>query len=42
MYAIDQMKVVFPDEDTAKLGELDVLNQIVDGKLVPYTLPGST
>ncbi|GAU39437.1 hypothetical protein TSUD_290030 [Trifolium subterraneum] len=32
-FAIDQIKVVFPDLDTIKLGELDSLNQIVDGKL---------
>ncbi|GAU44933.1 hypothetical protein TSUD_400610 [Trifolium subterraneum] len=40
-FAVDQMKVVYPDVDAAKLGGLDSLNQIVDGKLVPYTSPGS-
>ncbi|MCI78189.1 hypothetical protein A2U01_0099459 [Trifolium medium] len=30
------MKIVFPDLDESKLGELDALNRIVDGKLVPF------
>ncbi|MCI67004.1 hypothetical protein A2U01_0088262, partial [Trifolium medium] len=34
-FAIEQLKIVFPDLDEAKLGELDALNRIVDGKLVP-------
>ncbi|GAU43837.1 hypothetical protein TSUD_371160 [Trifolium subterraneum] len=41
-YAVEQMKVIFPEVEPAKLDELDALNQIVDGKLVPYTLPGYT
>ncbi|MCI79389.1 hypothetical protein A2U01_0100660 [Trifolium medium] len=35
-FAIEQLKVVFPDLDEAKLGKLDALNWIVDGKLVPF------
>ncbi|MCI73620.1 hypothetical protein A2U01_0094884, partial [Trifolium medium] len=35
-FAIEQLKVVFPDLDEAKLGELDALNKIVDGKRVPF------
>ncbi|MCI72635.1 hypothetical protein A2U01_0093898, partial [Trifolium medium] len=35
-FAIEQLKIVFPDLDGAKLGELDALNRIVDGKLVPF------
>ncbi|MCI49363.1 hypothetical protein A2U01_0070607, partial [Trifolium medium] len=35
-FAIEQLKIVFPDLDEAKLGELDALNKIVDGKLVPF------
>ncbi|MCI82510.1 hypothetical protein A2U01_0103784, partial [Trifolium medium] len=35
-FSIEQLKVVFPDLDEAKLGELDALNRIVDGKLVPF------
>ncbi|MCI85758.1 hypothetical protein A2U01_0107037, partial [Trifolium medium] len=33
---LEQLKIVFPDLDEAKLGELDGLNKIVDGKLVPF------
>ncbi|MCI74542.1 hypothetical protein A2U01_0095806, partial [Trifolium medium] len=35
-FAIEQLNVVFPDLDEAKLGELDALNKILDGKLVPF------
>ncbi|MCI51512.1 hypothetical protein A2U01_0072756, partial [Trifolium medium] len=35
-FALEQLKIVFPDLDEAKLGELDALNRIVDGKLVPF------
>ncbi|GAU48989.1 hypothetical protein TSUD_406740 [Trifolium subterraneum] len=35
-FALDQVKVVFPNVDAIKLGELDFVNQIVDGKIVPY------
>ncbi|MCI75821.1 hypothetical protein A2U01_0097090 [Trifolium medium] len=36
------MKIVFPDLDEAKLGELDALNKIVDGKLVPFVHADAT
>ncbi|MCI74729.1 hypothetical protein A2U01_0095993 [Trifolium medium] len=36
------MKIVFPDLDEAKLGELDALNMIVDGKLVPFAPTNAT
>ncbi|MCI96496.1 hypothetical protein A2U01_0117796, partial [Trifolium medium] len=32
-FALEQLKIVFPNLDEAKLGELDALNKIVDGKL---------
>ncbi|MCI29674.1 hypothetical protein A2U01_0050883, partial [Trifolium medium] len=35
-FALEQLKIVFPDLDESKLGGLDTLNKIVDGKLVPY------
>ncbi|MCI98240.1 hypothetical protein A2U01_0119543, partial [Trifolium medium] len=35
-FALEQLKIVFPDLDEVKLGELDALNKIVDGKLVPF------
>ncbi|MCI68553.1 hypothetical protein A2U01_0089814, partial [Trifolium medium] len=35
-FAIEQLKIVFLNLDEAKLGELDALNRIVDGKLVPF------
>ncbi|MCH84902.1 hypothetical protein A2U01_0005739, partial [Trifolium medium] len=35
-FALEQLKIVFPDLDESKLGELDALNKIVDGKLVPF------
>ncbi|MCH80223.1 hypothetical protein A2U01_0000988 [Trifolium medium] len=38
-YALEQVKLIFPDLDEKRLGEADALNQIVDGKLVPFTLP---
>ncbi|GAU43399.1 hypothetical protein TSUD_254820 [Trifolium subterraneum] len=40
-FALEQVKVVFPDVDTIKLGELDSVNQIVDGKIVLYVPPPS-
>ncbi|MCI56276.1 hypothetical protein A2U01_0077527, partial [Trifolium medium] len=36
-FALEQLKIVFPDLDESKLGELDTLNKIVDGKLVPFS-----
>ncbi|GAU40789.1 hypothetical protein TSUD_348860 [Trifolium subterraneum] len=36
-----EVKVVFPDVDAVKLGELDSVNQIVDGKIVVYVPPAS-
>jgi hypothetical protein len=35
-YALDQVKVLFPDIDHARLGEADAMLKIDDGKLVPY------
>ncbi|MCI75822.1 hypothetical protein A2U01_0097091 [Trifolium medium] len=35
--ALEQLKIVFPDIDESKLGELDALNKIVDGKLVLFS-----
>ncbi|GAU22818.1 hypothetical protein TSUD_142590 [Trifolium subterraneum] len=35
-FALDQVKVAFPDVDVVKLGELDSVNQIVDGNIVAY------
>ncbi|GAU30211.1 hypothetical protein TSUD_67630 [Trifolium subterraneum] len=40
-FALEQVKVAFPDVDVVKLGELDSINQIVEGKIVPYVLPPS-
>ncbi|MCI58854.1 hypothetical protein A2U01_0080109, partial [Trifolium medium] len=37
-YALEQVKLIFPDLDEKRLSEADALNQIVDGKLVPFTL----
>ncbi|MCI44156.1 hypothetical protein A2U01_0065395, partial [Trifolium medium] len=36
-FALEQLKIVFPDIDESKLDELDALNKIVDGKLVPFS-----
>jgi hypothetical protein len=36
-YALDQVKVLFPDIDQARLGEADAMLKIDGGKLVPYT-----
>ncbi|MCI87871.1 hypothetical protein A2U01_0109156, partial [Trifolium medium] len=36
-FALEQMRIVFPEIDAAKLGEMDSTHTIVDGKLVPYT-----
>ncbi|MCI04818.1 hypothetical protein A2U01_0025866, partial [Trifolium medium] len=41
-FALEQLKIVFPDLDEAKLGELDALNKIVDGKLVPFAPTDAT
>ncbi|MCI98211.1 hypothetical protein A2U01_0119514, partial [Trifolium medium] len=41
-FAIEQLKIIFPDLDEAKLGELDALNRIVDGKLVPFVPTSAT
>ncbi|MCH97723.1 hypothetical protein A2U01_0018719, partial [Trifolium medium] len=38
-YALEQVKVLFPDIDGERLGEADALNKIEDGKLVPYVPP---
>ncbi|MCI70880.1 hypothetical protein A2U01_0092143, partial [Trifolium medium] len=38
-YALEQVRIIFPDLDTERLGKADALNQIVDGRLVPFTLP---
>ncbi|MCI29425.1 hypothetical protein A2U01_0050634, partial [Trifolium medium] len=38
-YALEQVKVIFPDIDENRLGEADVLMKIEDGKLVPFSLP---
>ncbi|MCI70200.1 hypothetical protein A2U01_0091463, partial [Trifolium medium] len=35
-FTLEQLRIVFPDLDKAKLGESDDLNKIVDGKLVPF------
>ncbi|MCI89424.1 hypothetical protein A2U01_0110713, partial [Trifolium medium] len=35
-FALEQLKIAFPDLDESKLSELDALNRIVDGKLVPF------
>ncbi|GAU33134.1 hypothetical protein TSUD_363350 [Trifolium subterraneum] len=40
-FALEQVKVVFPDVDAIKLGELDSVNQIVEAKIVPYVAPPS-
>ncbi|XP_045791856.1 intracellular protein transport protein USO1-like [Trifolium pratense] len=38
-FAIEQVKLLFPDLDAERLGEADAMKQIVDGKLVPYVPP---
>ncbi|MCI52913.1 hypothetical protein A2U01_0074159, partial [Trifolium medium] len=38
-YALEQMKVLFPDIDEERLAEADTLKKIKDGKLVPYSFP---
>ncbi|PNX64867.1 hypothetical protein L195_g054242, partial [Trifolium pratense] len=38
-FAIEQVKLLFPDLDAGRLGEADAMKQIVDGKLVPYVPP---
>ncbi|MCI51096.1 hypothetical protein A2U01_0072340, partial [Trifolium medium] len=35
-FALEQLKIVFPGLDESKLGKLDALNKIVDGKLVRF------
>ncbi|PNX54613.1 hypothetical protein L195_g048233, partial [Trifolium pratense] len=38
-FAVEQIKLLFPDLDAKRLGEADAMNQIIDGKLVPYAPP---
>ncbi|MCI40791.1 hypothetical protein A2U01_0062024 [Trifolium medium] len=38
-YALEQVKVIFPNIDEKHLGEPNTLMKIEDWKLVPYTLP---
>ncbi|XP_045819183.1 ankycorbin-like [Trifolium pratense] len=38
-YALEQVKLLFPDLDAKRLAEADAMNQIIDGKLVPYVPP---
>ncbi|MCH98401.1 hypothetical protein A2U01_0019403, partial [Trifolium medium] len=38
-FALEQVKILFPDLDAECLGEADAMKKIVDGKLVPYVLP---
>ncbi|CAJ2665140.1 unnamed protein product [Trifolium pratense] len=38
-YALEQVKLLFPDLDAKRLAETDAMNQIIDGKLVPYVPP---
>ncbi|GAU32750.1 hypothetical protein TSUD_323180 [Trifolium subterraneum] len=40
-FSLDQVKVAFPDVGAVKLGELDYVNQIVDGNIVAYMPPSS-
>ncbi|MCI88284.1 hypothetical protein A2U01_0109570, partial [Trifolium medium] len=35
-YALEQVKVLFPEIDEGRLGEADALKKIEDGKLVAY------
>ncbi|MCI36656.1 hypothetical protein A2U01_0057879, partial [Trifolium medium] len=35
-FALEQLKIAFHDLDESKLGELDALSKIIDGKLVPF------
>lgn len=35
-FALEQVKVLFPDIDAARLGEADALSKIVNGALVPF------
>jgi hypothetical protein len=35
-YAVEQVKVLFPDIDQARLGEADAMLKIDGGKLVPF------
>jgi hypothetical protein len=35
-YALDQVKILFPEIDQARLGETDALMKTIDGKLIPY------
>ncbi|MCI94049.1 hypothetical protein A2U01_0115347, partial [Trifolium medium] len=36
---MEQVKVIFPNIDEKRLDEANVLMEIEDGKLVPYSLP---
>ncbi|MCI29800.1 hypothetical protein A2U01_0051009, partial [Trifolium medium] len=38
-FALEQMRVLFPDLDEKRLGEADALKKIEDGKLVSYVPP---
>ncbi|CAJ2679406.1 unnamed protein product [Trifolium pratense] len=38
-YALEQVKLLFPDLDAKRLSDADAMNQIIDGKLVPYVPP---
>ncbi|CAJ2679794.1 unnamed protein product [Trifolium pratense] len=38
-FAIEQVKLLFPDLDAGRLGEADAMNRIVDGKLILYVPP---
>ncbi|PNX59025.1 hypothetical protein L195_g059480 [Trifolium pratense] len=38
-YALEQVKLLFPDLDAPRLAEADAMNQIIEGKLVPYVPP---
>ncbi|CAJ2653460.1 unnamed protein product [Trifolium pratense] len=38
-YALEQVKLLFSDLDAKRLAEIDAMNQIIDGKLVPYVPP---
>ncbi|GAU37805.1 hypothetical protein TSUD_276220 [Trifolium subterraneum] len=41
-FYLEQVKIIFPEVEMAKLGQLDALDKIVDGKLVLFTPPGAT
>ncbi|MCI81292.1 hypothetical protein A2U01_0102565, partial [Trifolium medium] len=39
LFALDQVKVLFPDLDEQRLAEADAMKNIEDGKLVAYVPP---